>query len=1113
MYTYKNSVIFFIIRKWGIPQNHPWSFIGVTMNSKIHKAVLSSLGCLMLIISVGIVTVKSQGIKGTIDTQESCLASPLTNFLFLPYDTGVYGDWMLKMTAAFDHHYPDYSCSVTGLNQTCLNRGLEIRLWEGEVARPIYNNGIPLCFAPGSDSGILSSSYCGWISGYEGATGESIIYYDGHDGYDWALAGDFVSILSSASGRIESVQLEGDFGWTVTVDHLNGYKTKYSHLQTNQQNLPIGSCVQAGQQIGVQGSTGKSTGNHLHYRVFHNGKITDPFGYCFYCEGDPIDPLISFNGESSSNLWYGTNPRSVGRAPTRSDISIIWSAFSSMYIGGPGIMAPVSDTIAPTGYFTSPSNGSIITSPSVNITVNATDNIGGSGVKEVRFSAKWGDSWHDIGADSSSPYGITWDMCTYGVPNGDVELGMEVWDNANNKWVYSEHFSNPHISKNYDCSGSGLPSVNQWHAEAWMNKSLAGYVNHDEYWPAGVTNVAYPFIGFERDWGDGAPYVGFPSNEFSFKVYSNLYFNGGHYNFRVCTDDGVVLEIDGQKVIDEWWDRGGCLQTDKWLDNKFHTIEIRYFENQGSAYLKLYIWGEEYPRPELDDPDGRITLPTNNGYISQNPMQIWADAWDDVSGIDYVKFKVYHCIGGCFWRVIGFDYAPPYQIDNWNWTELNGQQIKLAIDVFDNSGRSRENAGGEITVNLDNTMPSITFISPVSGSIDEDKLVNLSVSASDIGSGVSRINFFVGYEDGVNYWHAIGSDSDSSNGWGLIWDGSGLPDGTVVGFFAIAYDRAGNSSSVIIDNITIGPRFLKKIFLPIVWKAQSFSPTPTPSLVPTRTPLPTSTPIGGGQGKVAFVSFPNVFLMDVYGYEQSRLVYTYDGQYHPHWSPDNQYIILSAKTRYETCGIYQCAIWDIVKVKADGSQTVNLTYGYSGDNGHPTYSPNGQKIAFIAGLGGTSGDLVLMDQNGANKFATSVSDANFPEWSPLSNKIVYCAPWGSCTNIKLYDVNSNTSSHLLSGEFGGAMSWSPDGQYIAFSMKVNDTFEIYIIKSDGSGLQRITTNSSNDLSPSWSPDGNWIVFTSDRDGNSEIYRMKKDGTIQTRITNNTTTEWWPDWSN
>lgn len=262
----------------------------------------------------------------------TCNAAPSEYFLFLPYDTSTGGDWLERMTAAFDHHYPDYTCSL-GLTTTCLERGMEIAIWESELARPIQHDGRPFCYDGG----------CGGISGYQGVTGESIIFYDGHDGYDWAIqGGENVPILAAASGEVTEIRKpDGAYGWTVVIDHLNGYQTLYSHLKENSVTKKPGDCVGVGEPIGIQGRTGKSTGIHLHFRVLHYGQPTDPFGWCYYCTDPPPDPLRDFKGESSKNLWYGTNPRSVGQPPTRPNIGMIWGDFSTHYLGGPGVYLPI----------------------------------------------------------------------------------------------------------------------------------------------------------------------------------------------------------------------------------------------------------------------------------------------------------------------------------------------------------------------------------------------------------------------------------------------------------------------------------------------------------------------------------------------------------------------------------------------------------------------------------------------------------------------------------------------------------------------------------------------------------------------------------------------------
>ncbi|MFH2040000.1 MAG: hypothetical protein ABIJ65_11260, partial [Chloroflexota bacterium] len=72
-------------------------------------------------------------------SEQTCNSAPSTGFLYLPFDTSYNGqnnDWFLKMTSAFDHHYPDYTCSEGNKNERCIQRGMRIVLWEGEEARP-----------------------------------------------------------------------------------------------------------------------------------------------------------------------------------------------------------------------------------------------------------------------------------------------------------------------------------------------------------------------------------------------------------------------------------------------------------------------------------------------------------------------------------------------------------------------------------------------------------------------------------------------------------------------------------------------------------------------------------------------------------------------------------------------------------------------------------------------------------------------------------------------------------------------------------------------------------------------------------------------------------------
>ena len=92
-----------------------------------------------------------------------------------------------------------------------------------------------------------------------------------HGGIDIACSD---TIIVSANGIVEKVQYSTSLGKYVIVNHLNGYKTKYGHL--NKILTFEGENLKIGDNIGIAGSTGSSTGNHLHYIVEKNNKEINP---------------------------------------------------------------------------------------------------------------------------------------------------------------------------------------------------------------------------------------------------------------------------------------------------------------------------------------------------------------------------------------------------------------------------------------------------------------------------------------------------------------------------------------------------------------------------------------------------------------------------------------------------------------------------------------------------------------------------------------------------------------------------------------------------------------------------------------------------------------------
>ena len=97
-----------------------------------------------------------------------------------------------------------------------------------------------------------------------------------HSGQDFA--GAFLSpVEATAPGVVSFTGVRSGYGNTVEIDHGHGFKTRYAHLQSI--FVTVGQPVALGQKLGAMGSTGRSTGPHLHYEVWVNGRAQNPMRF------------------------------------------------------------------------------------------------------------------------------------------------------------------------------------------------------------------------------------------------------------------------------------------------------------------------------------------------------------------------------------------------------------------------------------------------------------------------------------------------------------------------------------------------------------------------------------------------------------------------------------------------------------------------------------------------------------------------------------------------------------------------------------------------------------------------------------------------------------------
>ncbi len=117
-----------------------------------------------------------------------------------------------------------------------------------------------------------------------------------HDGIDFS-APKGTKIYATGDGVvIEASQIIRDgFGKKLIIDHGFGYQTVYAHLNTF--SVKQGQKVKRGDLIATVGSTGLSSGPHLHYEVIHNGRKVNPVYFMFDIEPDLFDEIISQSSE------------------------------------------------------------------------------------------------------------------------------------------------------------------------------------------------------------------------------------------------------------------------------------------------------------------------------------------------------------------------------------------------------------------------------------------------------------------------------------------------------------------------------------------------------------------------------------------------------------------------------------------------------------------------------------------------------------------------------------------------------------------------------------------------------------------------------------------------
>jgi Tol biopolymer transport system component len=190
-----------------------------------------------------------------------------------------------------------------------------------------------------------------------------------------------------------------------------------------------------------------------------------------------------------------------------------------------------------------------------------------------------------------------------------------------------------------------------------------------------------------------------------------------------------------------------------------------------------------------------------------------------------------------------------------------------------------------------------------------------------------------------------------------------------------------------------------------------------------------------------------------------------------------------------------------------------LTNGAARD-WNPIWSPDGKFVYFASDRGGSMNLWrIAIDETSGEKqgepepVTTPASYFGHPSFSSDGTRLAYAAA-SVTTNVQRLAFDPVRAD--VKGDpawlTSGTRRWSnpdpsPDGQWVAFYTLIQPEGNLYVIRSDGTGLRQLTGDTAQDRIPRWSPDGSWIAcFSNRRSGKYQVWKIRPDGSDLQQVT-------------
>jgi TolB protein len=246
----------------------------------------------------------------------------------------------------------------------------------------------------------------------------------------------------------------------------------------------------------------------------------------------------------------------------------------------------------------------------------------------------------------------------------------------------------------------------------------------------------------------------------------------------------------------------------------------------------------------------------------------------------------------------------------------------------------------------------------------------------------------------------------------------------------------------------------------------------------------------------AFEGRAQVFVMNPDGTDQRRLTELFSAK-RGDFSPDGQKLVFDGRGR-ETLDDF-----DIYVMNSDGSAVKQLTRGPERDT-QASWSPSGRLVTYVRVKNNSSSPSIWMvGADGSN--AHRVTAGGSAVWSPDGKRLAVGG-----FGLKIVNTEEKRAKTIVRGETEVA-AWSRDGRRILFTGYRGANPDVYVVRTDGTGLRRLTRRAGEDYAADFSPDGRKILFSSDRIGYKQVYVMNLDGSGVRNLSRSQSSDWATSW--